>query len=555
GLRELLVFSEQDLNADPPFSRLDLLSCRNLMIYLGAELQKQLIPLFHYVLNPGGVLFLGTSETVGEFIDLFTPLERKLKLYQRGHEPHGAPRPAAKSVTPTDSEEVSAPPVGKAGAPAKLSLRGLAEKALLQHYGSAGVLVNDHGDILYLHGRTGQYLEPAPGEAVLNVLKMAREGLRRDLTTALHQVAARGETVCRLGLRVRTNGDFSSVNLTVAPVGAALDRAGRAQESPPTSLGKASGLFLVILEAGASLEPPSAVPETDDAGAGADARILALQQELRSKDEYLQATGEELEATNEELRSSNEEMQSVNEELQSTNEELETSKEELQSVNEELATVNAELQAKVNAFSRANNDLSNLMAASGIGTIFVDHHLLIQRFTPAVTQIINLIQTDVGRPVGNIVSNLVGYDRLVADLQGVLGDLVPREVEVQTQAGVWYLLAIRPYRTLQNVIEGAVITFTNITVVKQAQALLREAEAVGRLATIARDSRDAIIMQDLEGKILAWNPAAARMYGWSEGAALTMNIRDLIPEGEREEALGLIAKLGGGEVLEAYRMQ
>ena len=284
-----------------------------------------------------------------------------------------------------------------------------------------------------------------------------------------------------------------------------------------------------------------------------DARIAALKQELRAKEEYLQTTNEELETSNEELKSSNEEMQSVNEELQSTNEELETSKEELQSVNEELATVNAELQQKVVDLSRANNDMNNLLAGTGIGTVFVDYQLRIQRFTPAVTQVINLILTDVGRPVGHIVSNLAGYDRLVEDVKAVLDTLVPKEVEVQTKAGAWYLLRIRPYRTLENVIEGAVITFTEITEMRNAQAALRESEALRRLAVVVRDAHDAILMQDLEGRILAWNPGAERMYGWSEAEALTMNIRDLIPEGQREESLAMVKQLARAEVLEPYR--
>ena len=244
-----------------------------------------------------------------------------------------------------------------------------------------------------------------------------------------------------------------------------------------------------------------------------------LSQELRAKDEYLQTTLEEMETSNEELKSSNEEMQSVNEELQSTNEELETSKEELQSVNEELATVNAELQQKVAELSRTNNDMNNLLAGTGIGTIFVDHNLLIQRFTPSVTQVINLILTDVGRPVGHIVSNLMGYDRLVTDIQEVLDNLAPKEIEVQTKAGAWYLLRIRPYRTLENVIEGAVITFTEITEMKKAQALLQETETLRRHAVVVLDASDAITLQDLEGRILAWNPGAVRTYGWSEAEA------------------------------------
>ena len=542
SVRDLLVFSEQDINVDPPFSRLDLLSCRNLMIYMGAELQKALIPLFHYALRPGGVLFLGSSETVGDFTDLFSPLDRKYKLYRRGQEAHGAPRPVPRLPLPPERDQAAMQPADRTADARELPLRKLTERTLLQHYAAAGILVNDRGDILYLHGRTGQYLEPAPGEAALNILKMAREGLRRDLTTALHNASTQGQIVCRPDVRVKTNGSFTRVDLTVVPVTPSA-------EGPPSP-----NLYVVILAEAAEIEPAGGL-DTGDAGVDSDTRIASLQRELRARDEHLQATSEELESTNEELHSSNEEMQSVNEEMQSTNEELETSKEELQSVNEELATVNAELQTKVNALSRSNDDLSNLMAASGIGTIFVDHHLLIQRFTPAVTHVINLIPTDVGRPVGNIVSNLVGYDRLVADVQAVLDDLIPREVEVQSQRGVCYLLVMRPYRTQQNVIEGVVITFTDISAIKQAQADLREAEAMQRLATVVRDSRDAIIVQDLAGEILAWNPAAVRMYGWSEVAALALNIRELVPEDQQTEALVTIAKLGHGEVLETYRTQ
>jgi two-component system CheB/CheR fusion protein len=255
-----------------------------------------------------------------------------------------------------------------------------------------------------------------------------------------------------------------------------------------------------------------------DPAADSDARVAALEQELRAKEEYLQTTLEEMETSNEELKSSSEEMQSMNEELRSTNEELETSKEEMQSVNEELATVNAELQRKVVELSRANNDMNNLLAGTGIATVFVDHQLRIRRFTPAATQVVNLIQTDVGRPRGHIVSNLVNYGGLVEDTQAVLDTLIPEEVEVQTKAGDWYLLNIRPYRTVENVIEGAVLTLFDITEMKGTRDALRESEALRRMAVVVRDAHDAITMQDLEGRILAWNPAAEKMFGWSDTA-------------------------------------
>ncbi len=474
GIRDMLVFSEQNVIKNPPFSKLDLISCRNLLIYVSGDLQKKLIPLFHYALNPGGFLFLGTSETVGEFIDHFATLDRKQKLYQRKDDFHTAQRAAMDRFQPP------APPLQervpqlarKTTEPGKRSLRELTEQALLQQVAPAGALVNGQGDILYLHGRTGMYLEPAPGEVgVSNILKMARDGLRRELTTAMHKAVAGQGIVRHPGLRVKTNGDFTTVDLTVQPVAA----------EPATTT--ETPLYLVMLS-----EPPPFAPEQAQkaalqagTAAGApgpdtDARVAALTQELRAKEEYLQSTNEELETSNEELKSSNEEMQSVNEELQSTNEELETSKEELQSVNEELATVNSELQTKVGDLSRANNDMNNLLAGTGIATVFVDHQLRILRFTPIATQIINLILSDVGRPVGHIVSNLVGYDGLVADTQTVLNSLIPMTVEVQTRTGAWYTMRIQPYRTLDNVIEGAVITFFDISEMKKLAQAAKETQ-------------------------------------------------------------------------------
>jgi two-component system, chemotaxis family, CheB/CheR fusion protein len=549
-IRDMLVFSEQDVIKDPPFSRLDLISCRNLLIYMGGELQKKLIPLFHYALNPGGVLFLGTSETVGDFVNLFATLDRKSKLYQRKDDIPGSYRPAIGRIPSPATEDWSVPrPPGKAHSDGKTQLREITERSLLQQYAPAGALINESGEILYLHGRTGLYLEPAPGEAGMNILKMAREGLRRELTTALHKAIAHKEPVHQPGIRVKTNGSFATVNLTVRPVAAGP---GAAPEP---------NLFVVILEEAPAADPKGAAAVTgtdsiDAAEPGAadtDGVVAALKRELRAKEEYLQSTNEELETTNEELKSSNEEMQSVNEELQSTNEELETSKEELQSVNEELATVNAELQTKVADLSRANNDMSNLLAGTGVGIVFVNHLLRIQRFTPTVTRVINLIATDVGRPVGHIVSNLVGYDRLVEDIQGVLDSLVPKEVQVQTRTGGWFLLRMMPYRTLDNVIEGAVITFTDITEAKKAQMALQEAESLRRLAVVVRDAHDAITMQDLEGRILAWNPAAERMYGWSQTEALAMNILDRIPMSSRDKELAIVKQLVRNEVPDPYR--
>jgi two-component system CheB/CheR fusion protein len=482
SIRDLLVFSEQDVIKDPPFSRLDLISCRNVMIYLGAPLQKRLIPLFHYALRPGGALFLGTSEGIGEFDGLFSVLDRQYKLYARSAQPSvGQPdlRFMAPSV-PLDDSSLRQGRPNKLGLALKSPLREWIEQELLKRMAPIAALVNAKGDIAYLHGRTGLYLEPAAGEAGMqNIITMARDGLRLGLGAALRTAVASQQAGEALNLMVKTNGHYTPTHVRVFAL--EPDRLGASAEP----------MYLVLLQ-DAPAAPAAEAALASDEGVSTptenQARIAALTQELLAKDAYLQSTREELESSNEELKSSNEEMQSVNEELQSTNEELETSKEELQSVNEELATVNAELQNKVLALSHVNNDMNNLLAGTGIGTVFVDFKLCILRFTPAVASIIHLIASDVGRPVAHIVSNLVGYTGLVADIQKVLSDLVPQEREVQTPQGQWYTLRIQPYRTLDNVIEGAVISFIDISETVRARNALASTRAlmerIGALAKV-----------------------------------------------------------------------
>jgi two-component system CheB/CheR fusion protein len=470
----MLVFSEQDVIKDPPFSKLDLISCRNLLIYLGADLQRKLISLFHYALCPGGMLFLGTSETVGEFSDWFAPLDRKAKLYRRREEMRDKPHQVSGGLLLTTPTKVAAQAMAleKPQCDMRHTLRELTEQTLLQHEAPVAVLVNAQGEILFFRGRTGRYLEPTPGEAgTSNILRMARDGLRRDLTQCLHKAVLSKAPARAEGLQVETNGHYSMVNLAVYPVDPAL----MTPQSPT--------LYVVLLDDLPTLQTThaAAIPTASPVATGDIApemllQIAELKTELRNKEEYLNAANEELETTNEELKSSNEEMQSVNEELQSTNEELETSKEELQSANEELSTVNTELQTKVGDLSRANNDMNNLLAGTGIGTIFLDHSLCVLRFTPAATQIVNLIKGDVGRPIGHIVSNLVGYDQLIADAKSVLKTLIPKEVDVHTRENKSFTLRILPYRTLDNVIEGLVITFVEITEMVLTREALRRAQ-------------------------------------------------------------------------------
>lgn len=559
NIRDMVVFSEQDLTRDPPFSKLDLLTCRNLLIYLSAELQKRLLPLFHYALNPQGVLFLGTSEGIGDFLTLFGSLDRKSKLYLRKTMELDMPKSPNRLLLPYTGPALYSPwSAVKEDTPTKLPLRELTERAMLAQLIPVGALVNAHGDIVYLHGRTGMFLEPSPGEvAVSNILKMAREGLRPALANTLFKASTSREVVRIRGVRVKTNGHFTRVNVAVCPV--------NNRDLPPLENADVQTpelvppqLYLVILEEALDqhtddLTRPSAPPGGLEASASNNAdttaRIAALQEELRAKEEYLHSTTEELESSNEELKSSVEEMQSVNEELQSANEELETAKEELQSVNEELSTVNNELNVKVDDLSQANNDMNNLLAGTGIATVFVDHQLRIMRFTPAASQLINLIPGDVGRPVAHIVSNLVGYTSLVEDTQKVLDTLGHKDMQVKTKEGIWYALHIRPYRTLDNVIEGAVITFTNINELKQSEATLAQVNRLARLAVVIHDAFDAIIMYDLEGKVLAWNPGAERLYGWTEAEAIQLPVGERVPAEFIELSQGRLRQLGEAKIL------
>ncbi|MEI7646124.1 MAG: chemotaxis protein CheB [Chloroflexales bacterium] len=516
-IRDLLIFSVQDVIKDPPFSKLDLISCRNLLIYLNADLQRKLIPLFHYALNPAGVLFLGTSETVGELTSQFALLDRKAKLYLRQDEAPGIAHLSLSDFVPVVPDGGASLRLRRGASQGTdvISLRGLAEQALLAHYDPVGILINGSGEILHIIGWSGTYLQPAPGDAGMHILAMAREGLRRDLFTALHRAVALREVVRYPGLRVRTNGDFTTVNLTVRPV-----------IMPPSGIVQPD-MFMVVLEAVPLSDLPQALAN-ERGGAQIsdhDTRVTSLEYELQSKEAYIQTTLEEMETANEELMSANEELQSLNEELQSTNEELETSKEELQSVNEELITVNAEMQYKVAELSRANNDMNNLLAGTGVGTLFVDMGMRIARFTPMISSVINLIMPDVGRPVSDIASNLVGDLSIVDAVREVLDTLVPKEAEVQTRMGAWYLMRIRPYRTLDQVIEGAVLTFIDITQRKQVEATLRQSET--KFAGVFRAIPDGLVVsRHSDGVILDVNERWQRMSGVSRSAMLGRSVHD-----------------------------
>lgn len=465
NIRDMLIFSEQNIIKDPPFSKIDLISCRNLMIYFSSPLQKRLIPLFHYALNPGGILFLGSSESIGEFNDLFSVEDTKSKIFKRKETQYDTTKTIGRIVPTTSVNRYpSVQNSTKTSTSPKLPLREITEQALLKQLNLTAALINAQGDIFYLHGRTGSYLELPSGETgVNNILKMAKEGLRRELTMALQKAITTKETVRRFGVQIQQNDYVKNVDLTVRAISSA------------STLSIDLPLYLVTLEETALTIKANSSTNAQTKEFVPLGQIAALQQELQIQEEFLQAANDKLEATIEELQASNEEMQSLNEELQSTNEELETSKEELQSMNEELSTVNAELQTKVTDLSHANNDMNNLLSGTGIGTVFVDINLNILRYTRDVTRTINLIKSDIGRPIGHIVSNLVGYDRLVSDIHTVLDTLTSQETEVQTIDGLWYTMRIQPYRTLNNVIEGAVISFVDITETVHIREALRKA--------------------------------------------------------------------------------
>lgn len=495
-IREMVIFADQNLIKDPPFSRLDIVCCRNLLIYMDSYLQKKILPLFNYTLVPGGAMFLGSSESIGDFIDLFQPVDIKWKIYrrkeaflERAADYHGVP--LFKTLLPLENCGKHE----KNKMPGKLEARHLIEKVILDNYAPPCVLVNERYEILYFIGHTDRYLASPAGEPSFNILKMAREGLRYKLNAALHKVINQKKAVVEEGVRVKQNGDFRTVNLVVRPF---------VEPDFPQNL------IMVLFDDKTS--PPSSAGKKRRPATGkeADPQIAALEQELYSTKEYLQTIIEELETSNEELKSTNEELQSVNEELQSTNEELETSKEELQSTNEELVTVNAELQKKVEELSQANNDMSNLLASTDIGTIFLDDALCIKRFTPAITSIFNLIPSDMGRPISHITSNM-DNDRLQRDAREVLKTLVWKEQTIQTGDGKWYAMHIKPYRTTENVIDGLVITFMDISHLKQVEEFLRE--SVEQYRALAENSRDYILRFGRDCRPAYANAAALMVSG------------------------------------------
>jgi two-component system CheB/CheR fusion protein len=466
-IREMVVFAVQNLIKDAPFSKLDLVCCRNVLIYMDSTLQKKVLPLFHYTLNPGGFLFLGTSETIGDFADRFSAIDTKWKIFKRKDAvvDMGIERPVTPFYEPA---EVTA--AEKKAVPTAVNIRQMAERTILQNYAPPCVLIDEKFDILYFHGETDKYLTLPKGEPSFNILKMVREDLRYKLNNLLRKAFKEKSNILSEGAKISHKDEVETIRIIVRPV-----------LEPPFM----DGFMMVTFES----KPPAGKAEVKKKKPAIEKsiepRIAALEQELQSTKEYLQTTIEELETSNEELNSTNEELQSTNEELQSTNEELETSREELQSTNEELETVNSELQDKVEQLSGVNDDLNNLLTSTEIATIFLDNELCIKRFTPNMTEFFKLIGTDVGRPVSDITHNLKYYD-LAKDVSEVLENLGRIEKEIQSTNGKWLAFQILPYRTLENAIDGVVITFIDITIQKTSELASLEAKeyAEGIIQTI-----------------------------------------------------------------------
>jgi two-component system CheB/CheR fusion protein len=449
-IREAVTFATQNVIMDPPFTRLDLLICRNLLIYLTPELQKKLLPLFHYSLKPGGVLFLGSAESINAVADLFEPLIIKSRIFKRRESflpavPLAFPAAFVPVRSGNPKELTMVEPV--------INLQTLADHLLLQHFSPSAVLVNNKGDILYISGRTGKYLEPAAGKANWNIFAMAREGLRFDLGSAFQKALRQKEAVTVKNLQIGTEGSPGSVDITVQAI------------AEPAAL---RGMVMIVFT---GVVTPQKKKASSRAKTGS-ATLSELEEQLQQARVELQTTREEMQTSREELTSANEELQSANEELQSTNEELTTSREEMQSLNEELQTVNAEQHSKMEELARVNNDMRNLLNSTEIITVFLDNELRVRRFTPGADKIFKLLPGDVGRPLSDITSNLL-YPEMSEEAQEVLRRLTFSEKQVTTSDGRWFSVRIMPYRTMEDVIAGVVITFANITAAKTLEAELR----------------------------------------------------------------------------------
>ncbi len=504
SIRDLCIFARQDLTRDPPFSRLDLISCRNVLIYLETALQKQVMPIFHYALKPTGFLWLGSSESIGTFAELFTAVDHKHRIYAR----RATPSRLDLSFVSNEYAVVKAD-VGEAVARAGRGpdLFREADRVVMARYAPASVLINEDLEILQFRGQTGGYLDPAPGQASLNLLRMAREGLALHLRAAVQKARKRGEPTRIEGIALRREGKSRTIGIEVIPL-----------KLEPS----AQRFFLVIFEEAPRSRSAGIVKKAPrETGPARDHGAARLRRELAAARDYLQAIVEEQEATNEELKSANEEILSANEELQSTNEELQTSKEEIQSANEELSTLNEELQNRNTELGQTNNDLTNVLNSVNIAMVILEPDLRIRRFTPMAEKVLNLIPGDVGRRITDIKPNVA-----VPDLEGLIVEVMDsvsvRERAVQDGEGRWYSLRIRPYKTTDNRIHGAVLAFVDIDDLERSRQRLQESENLAQ--AIVETVREGLLVLDRELRVKKANRTFYEMFqvpaGETEGRPL-----------------------------------
>jgi len=508
--REMVVFAPQNVIKDPPFTKLDILSCRNLLIYLGPELQKKLLPVFHYSLKKDGILFLGSSESVGQASDMFSILDKKWKIFHKQASSLSVYPILDFPATPVTLEQTELDVPDNIRRAEEISALQLVETILQQSHTPPCAIIDDASNVVYIHGKTGRFLEPPEGKISVNILEMARPGLKSGLASAIRKVAMHKQEIILRDLQLEHNGGHLYLDLSVKPVLEQSMMRGLMMvifEEIPKRSKKAKGKPLVVAK----------IPK----GKSAE----ELQRELQYTKENLQTTIEELETSNEELKSTNEELQSTNEELQSTNEEMETSKEELQSLNEESATVNAELQSRIDELSQTNDDMKNLLDSTDIATVFLDTDLCIRRFTPKATEIIPLAGSDSGRPVNHFATSLIDTDLSKYGAK-VLSDLKVREFEIESNDGQNYLMKIRPYRTLSNVIDGVVITFEDTTSRKKDEVALIESEQLYR--TLFELANDSIVLIDVETeKIKESNQVAYQHLGYSKEEFKELSLCDI----------------------------
>ena len=521
-VRDVVIFALHNLTKDAPFTKLDLLVCRNLLIYLSANLQRNIIPVFHYALTPGGLLMLGPSENLTGFQDLFGPLDVKWKISRRSDGPANLNRIVSFPFSMTRQPAHPAPVAATMAlnSPRKEGpFATLVQRVLLRDYTPPAVVINAKGEILYVNGRTGRYLEPAPGLGGMNIFEMAREELNYEISGAVHKATTTREDVVVENVKVKTELGLQLLRVTVKAL------------TDPEQL---AGLLLVVFED----QPTPRKVRLGKAAPGPDLSrdtvIAALEKELHYTKHRLQTTIEEMESSVEELKSTNEELQSANEELQSTNEEAMTNKEEMQSLNEELMTLNMQYLSKTEELSMAANDMKNLLDATEIATIFLDNDMVIKRFTPPVHRIISLLPTDVGRPITHFASTL-RHETLAQDVRQVLERLVSLESNIQTTTGEWYAMRILPYRTLDNYISGAVITFTDITALKVLETQLQVSRHLAE--SIVETVREPLLVLDHQLRVLAASQAFATLFGLDADAVKGMPLFELDGGAWRRPAL------------------